>query len=90
MHIAEILAAIQLKAMRGPIQIWRIGITNDPVEAKRYWTEERNENTRHWSEWQADSLSDARALEEYFIEKGMKRGSTGVAVEEGEPWVFVF
>ena len=90
MHTADILGAIHLKAFRGPIQIWRIGITNDPVEAKNYWAEKRNENTNHWSEWQADSLVEARAIEQSFLDKGMKRGSTGVLAADGVAYVYVF
>ncbi len=90
MHSADILGAIHLKAFRGPIQIWRIGITNDPEGARRYWLEVRNESTRHWSQWQAESLSEAKAIERHFVEKGMKPGSTGGEVVDGASWIYVF
>ena len=89
MHTADILGAIHLKAFRGPIQIWRIGITNDPVEAKKYW-EVRNESTAHWSEWQAESLMEARSIEQLFLDRGMKRGSAGVVAADGVTYVYVF
>jgi hypothetical protein len=44
---------------------YRIGITNDPVERKKYWTGKGD--TTYWKQWQADSLSDAQAIENYFI-----------------------
>jgi hypothetical protein len=56
--------------------LWRIGLTHDLAERKRYWKDTENLNVDYWSDWTADSLSDARDIESHFINKGTK-GSTG-------------
>jgi len=56
--------------------IWTIGVTDDP-KARRSKYSDEGEITRYWSQWKADSESDARYIEKYFIAKGMKEGTGG-------------
>ena len=73
----SIVAAIEVR--RGTIgySAWRIGLTHDPEERKKYWSETEKQNVALWSQWQADSLSDAQDIEAQFINKGMKGGTGG-------------
>lgn len=88
---ASIIAEIAAKVLPiGGYSVWRIGLTHDPAERKQYWTEK--ESTACWSQWQADSLSDAQAIESHFInnDKGMK-GQTGGDLSPWSPvYVYVF
>ncbi len=56
-------------------QYWTIGVTNDPERRKE---EHRNAGKRiyWWTHWRANSEAEARKLEQYFLDKGMK-GDTG-------------
>lgn len=87
---ANIISAINAKVGNTEYNIWRIGLTHDPAERKKYWKETENQNTDWWSQWEADSLSDAQDIESRFISKGMK-GETGGDLS---PWkttyVYVF
>ena len=89
-HTADIISSINLKIFRGPIQMWQIGITNDPVERKRYWTEVRKENTDHWSYWETESLWEAQDIESLFISMGMKNRVEGDRLVEGVVYVYIF
>ena len=91
MKKSEIIAAIEKKVGSTAYSIWRIGITNDPNERKRYWTETEKQSTTSWSQWQADSLADAQAIESYFInEKKMKGGTGGDMSAYRTAYVYVF
>jgi hypothetical protein len=69
--------------------IYRIGITHDPNERKTHWTSKGS--TTYWKQWQADSLSDAQAIETYFIrEKKMKGGEGGDMSSSRPTHVYVF
>ena len=72
-----IIAAINSKVGTTALSAWRIGLTHDPAERKKYWEETENQNVTHWSAWEADSLLDAQAIESHFIDKGMKGGVGG-------------
>jgi hypothetical protein len=68
---------------------YRIGITHDPIERKAYWTGKGD--TTYWKHWQADSLSDAQAIETYFIrEKKMKGGEGGDMSASKTTYIYVF
>jgi hypothetical protein len=70
---------------------WRIGLTHDPVERKKYWGESQKENIVLWKQWQADSLSDAHEIEAYFIHTvGMKGGTGGDLTYGKAVFVYVF
>jgi hypothetical protein len=70
---------------------WRIGLTHDPTERKTYWNETEKENVGCWTQWTADSLSDAQDIESYFInEKKMKGGTGGDLDFRKTTYVYIF
>ncbi len=85
-----IVSAITLKVSRTPHRYWRIGLTQDLTERKKYWSETKKEDVKHWSDWQADSLSDAQEIESYFINKGMQGGTGGDLSTQSTTYVYVF
>ncbi len=73
----EIIAAIVNRVMGAEekkYSIWTIGITNDPERRKD--EHDTGNKVKHWKDWKANSESDARTIEKYFLDKGMK-GDTG-------------
>jgi hypothetical protein len=88
---ASIIAAIQSK-VGSHYSIYRIGLTHDLAERKAYWKDTKQENITHWSDWTADSLSDAQDIEAYFIAqgKGMKGGTGGNLSAYKTVYVYVF
>ena len=70
---------------------WRIGLTHDVAERKAYWGTTKGQNISHWASWTADSLSDAQAIETYFIqEKGMKGGEGGNLTSGKTVYIYIF
>jgi hypothetical protein len=59
--------------------VWRIGLTHDLAERKTYWQDTAQQSTKYWSEWTADSLSDAQEIESDFINKGMQSAASILA-----------
>jgi len=69
---ASIIAGIEFKV--GPsmsYSLWKIGLTNNPEERKKHLRSTEIQNVDRWSEWQANSLSEAEDIELHFLEKGM-------------------
>jgi hypothetical protein len=84
-----IAAAIEKRiAGIGGYANWTVGITSD-------WARRKNEHSNDgkslgcWTCWQADSLSDARQIENYFLDKGM-RGGGGGNMATGTTFVYIF
>lgn len=70
---------------------WRIGLTHDPAERKTHWQNTKKENIGCWTQWTADSLSDAQDIESYFInEKKMKGGTGGDLSPYKTVYVYIF
>jgi len=86
MQESEIIAAIQAKVGSTRYGIWTIGITDDP-QRRRTEHENNREDTKHWSDWKADTEAIARTVEQYFLDKGMKGGTGG---GEHPTYVYVF
>jgi hypothetical protein len=84
------MAAINAKIGDTKYSIWRIGLTHDLVERKAYWRDTENENVKYWSDWTADSLSNAQDIESHFINKGMKGGTGGDLSARRTTYVYVF
>jgi hypothetical protein len=85
---ANIVEAIINRA-GGSYTDWRIGITNDPVERKQVWA--KTEDVSAWEQWPANSLEDARAIENYFIQnKEMDGGVGGSASDDTTVYVYIF
>jgi len=86
---ASIIAAIQSK-VGSNYSIWRIGLTNDLAERKRYWKDTETQDIIHWKDWTADSLSDAQDIERHFVNKGLKGGTGGDLSAYKTVYVYVF
>jgi hypothetical protein len=87
---ASIVIAIQIKAASIPYNSWRIGLTHDLAERRKFWEETERQNISAWSDWKADSLKDAQEIEAHFIKKGMKGGTGGALVFYKPVHVYVF
>lgn len=66
--------------------IWRIGITNDINQRYKDWDE-----PQYFQYWEADSLSDAQAVESHFINKLNMQGGTGGNLDANKTiYVYIF
>ncbi len=68
---------------------WRIGLTHDVTESKKYWRD-RNQGIGNWAAWTATSLFDARKLETHFVSQGMKCVTGGDLSQSKKTYVYVF
>ena len=84
-----IIAEINARSER-TYDSWQIGITHDPAAAKAYWEELQGVNTEFWIEWAANSLEDARSIEEFFVDRGMKSGGIEEVAPSRTIYVYVF
>jgi len=65
---------------------WRIGLSHDPNQ--RFIQVDKPVNFRTW---EADSLSEALAVEYHFLKTHGMQGDTSGDLEEGKPiWVYVW
>ena len=85
-----IVAAINKTVGNTALRAWRIGLTHDLAERKKHWRDTENQAVSHWSAWDADSLSDAQAIESHFIDKGMKGGVGGDLSAQKTVYVYIF
>ena len=85
-----IIDAINKKVGSTRFEIWRIGLTHDRYERKKYWRETEKQNVQYWSDWTAESLSDAQEIEAMFIKKGMKGGTGGDLSSRYTVYIYVF
>ena len=90
MKKSDIIDAIESKLSITQYGIWRISLTHDLEERKAHWREIEKQNVTLWSDWQADSLSDAQDIEAYFINKGMQGGVGGDLSPYKTVYVYVF
>lgn len=88
---ASIESAIKAKIGSSSFGFWRIGLTHDPVERKKRWSETERQDTTYWSQWAADSLADAQDIEAYFIiSKGVQGGTSVDLSPSRTVYVYVF
>lgn len=66
---------------------WQIGITGDHAKRKTEW--DQIKDVSYWTCWKADSSADAKAIEAYFIGRGMK-GGTGGDIDRNTVFVYIF
>ncbi|MGD0058251.1 MAG: hypothetical protein ABSD58_02425 [Verrucomicrobiia bacterium] len=90
MKKADIIAAITTRIGSSKFSVWRIGLTHDLVERKKYWADTEKLDTQYWTWWQADSLSDAQDIEAAFINKGMDGGTGGDLSLYKAVFVYIF
>jgi len=86
----SIIAAIESRIGTTNYGSWRIGLTHESVERKRYWSTEERQECTHWTQWTTASLSDAQDIEALFIRKGMKGGTGGNLVSDKTVYVYIF
>lgn len=72
------------------IRKWRIGLTNDLRVRYEHWRETENQKLLDWDAREADSLSDAQAVEANFIRRGMKGGTGGNLSPSLRTFVYIF
>jgi hypothetical protein len=85
----SIMDAIQTKVGSG-YSAWRIGLTHDLAERKAYWKDTEKQSVTSWTNWTADSLSDAEDIERHFINKAMKGGTGGNLSSSKTVYVYIF
>jgi hypothetical protein len=87
---STIIAAINSKVGTN-FSSWRIGLTHDAAERKSYWGTTKGQNVSRWTAWTADSLSDAQAIETYFIQEKRMKGGEGGDLRSGKTtYVYIF
>ena len=69
---------MEIETQRGqsPYAYWTIGITDNPT-SRRGEHDKEGKNTKYWHDWKADSEIVARRVEEWFLRKRMKGGTSG-------------
>ncbi len=85
-----IMAGINARVGTTQYRSWRIGLTHDLVERKKYWGETEKLNITYWTDWTADSLSDAQDVEAHFIKLGMQGGTGGDLSSKKTVYVYIF
>ena len=86
----DIISAIETKVGSSIYTNWRIGLTNDPDERRTYWSDTEKQNVTYWTQWPADSLSDAQDIEAEFIRQGMKGGTGGDILSNRIVYIYIF
>jgi hypothetical protein len=86
---ATIIAEINAKVGTS-LSAYRIGLTHDLGERKKYWGQTSKLDISYWKAWEADSLSDAQDIERTFINRGMKGGTGGDLSSRYKTYVYVF
>jgi hypothetical protein len=76
MDKAGLVAAIEARKGTSSYSAWTIGITDD-TERRKGEHESEGKDVKYWTDWEADSESIARDVEDYFLKKGMKGGGGG-------------
>jgi hypothetical protein len=77
---SALITAIERKVVTP--SVWTIGVTDDLGRRRK-----KHGNPILWYHWDADTEQDARAVEAYFVEKGLK-GDTGGG--GGADYVYIF
>ena len=65
---------------------WTVGVTDNPSR-RRNDHKQGGRNVSWWDHWDADTEEDARAVERYFLNKGMRGGTGGSGRAD---YVYVF
>ena len=85
---ASIKQAIE-KKVASNYSVWQVGITNNSATRKQQH-EDDGKSVKSWTQWEADSLSDARDIESHFLGKGMKGGGGGDLDANKTVYVYIF
>ena len=93
MNTQQIVMGVNARvaAIGNPYNSWKIGLSHNTAERRRYWQDTRLENIDGWTQWTADSLAEAQAVENYFTkEKGMISGPAVDLYENKTVYVYIF
>ena len=87
MEKSQIISEIEKRVSRvkPDYTLWTIGITDTPKSRKDQHYD-NHKNVREWADWSTNSESDGRAIEEYFLDKGMKGDAEGGSIK----YVYIF
>ena len=86
---STIMSEVTTKA-GSALSAYRIGLTHDAVERRKYWRETEKQDTSYRKQWTANSLADAQDIEAHFINKGMKGGVGGNLSPRQTVYVYIF
>jgi len=90
MNAQQIAQAIMVKIGNTSPTIWRVGLTHDLATRREQWRVD-GETVTHWSQWLADSLAVAEAVESHFINQLKMKGGTGGNLDSRRAvYVYVF
>jgi hypothetical protein len=86
----NIIKEITMLAAPTSFGAWRIGLTHEPQECRAHWKDKEKKDISCWTTWKARSLSDARAIESYFVSvRGMRCATNGDDLSPSKP-VFAY
>jgi hypothetical protein len=81
----------RVSAFGDPYNTWKIGLTHNTAEREKYWRDIAQKDIARWTQWAADSLAEAQAIERYFLnDKGMTGGAAVDLYENKPVFVYVF
>jgi len=93
MEKGEILGQIVgyvVTAWDADFSIWRVGLTHDPGEMKKYH-EEKGRSTEHWKQWKTDTVTDAQHIRFYLTRsKGMQESTSDELDARRPVYVYIF
>jgi hypothetical protein len=68
---------VEIDAVVGAtFEAWWIGLTNDPTRRKQQLKDSHETDVSRWRQWRADSVEDARAIMQTFLNNGMQAASS--------------
>ena len=79
MDKSRIISEIEGRVRREKAEVystWTVGITDTP-KIRKDQHDSNGKNVNHWKYWSTDNEKDGRAIEEYFLNKGMKGDTEG-------------
>ncbi len=87
MEKSQIISEIEKRVLRmkNDYTLWTIGITDTPKSRKDQHYD-NGKDVSDWADWSIHSENDARAIEEHFLDKGMRGDAEGSSVK----YVYIF
>lgn len=87
MEKPQIISEIKKRVLRkkNDYTLWTIGITDTP-KSRKDQHRDNGKDVSEWADWSIHSESDAREIEEYFLDQGMMGDTEGGSVK----YVYIF
>ncbi len=87
MEKPQIISEIEKRVLRkkNDYTLWTIGITDTP-KSRKDQHRDNGKDVSEWADWSIHSESDAREIEEHFLDKGMMGDTEGGSVK----YVYIF